>query len=79
MKKIKRNTTSIPEAINMAYNYDMSHKGFAIDHKEKILYVMEVTDIAIRNGNEELLNKAIALADKYPTYSGAVLHVMFLR
>lgn len=78
MKKIKRNSTSISKAINMAYNYDMSYKGFAIDHEKKMLWVMEATDIAIQNGNEELLMKFFELHNKYPSYNGGVLHVMFL-
>ena len=74
MKKIKRNSTSISKAISMAYNYDMSYKGFAIDHEKKMLWVMEATDIAIQNGNEELLMKFFEIHNKYPSYNGGVLH-----
>lgn len=75
MKKAKRTNTN--KATNMV-KYDFTHKGFALDHAEKTIYVLESTDAEIRKGNEEVLNKAMALFDKYPTYSGAVLHVMFL-
>ena len=75
MKKAKR--TNIRKATNMA-KYDFTHKGFALDHQEKTVYVLESTDAEIRKGNEDVLNKAIALFDKYPTYSAAILHVMFL-
>ena len=78
MKKIKRNSTSISKAISMAYNYDMSYKGFVIDHEKKMLWVMEATDIAIQNGNEELLMKFFEIRNKYPSYNGGVLHCIFL-
>ena len=74
MKKAKRTNTS--KAINMA-KYDFTHKGFALAHDEKTIYVLESTDAEIRKGNEVILNKALELFDKYPTYSGAVLHVKF--
>lgn len=76
MKKAKRNNNTNKAITTL--KYDFTHKGFALDHAEKVIYVLEVTDIAIRNGNEELMNEAMALMEKYPTYSGAVLHVMFL-
>ena len=78
MKKIKRNSTSISKVISMTYNYDMSYKGFAIDHEKKMLWVMEATDIAIQNGNEELLMKFFEIHNKYPSYNGGVLHCIFL-
>ena len=78
MKNIKRNTTSISTAISTAYHYDMSYKGFAIDHEKKMLWVMEATDIAIRNGNDELLIKFYEIRNKYPSYNGGVLHCIFL-
>lgn len=77
MKKAKRNVKTAPKAINQAPKYDMTHKGFALDHEEKMLWVMEATDIAIRSGNEELLMKFYELHEKYPSYSGGVLHFIF--
>ena len=76
MKKVKRNN-NINKAL-ATLNYDFTHKGFALDHAEKVIYVLESTDAEIRKGNEVLMNKAMELLDKYPTYSGAILHVMFL-
>ena len=51
----KRNF-NINKAMGML-KYDVTHKGFALDHDEKIIYVLESTDYAIRNGNEVLLDK----------------------
>lgn len=76
MKKAKR--TNIRKATNMIPKFDCAHKGFAIDHEEKTIYVLEQTDIAIRNGNEDLLYEFFEIHAKYPHYSGAVLHFMFL-
>lgn len=56
MKKAKR-TNNINKAIRQATKYDFTYKGFAIDHEEKMIWVLEATDIAIRNGNEELMMK----------------------
>jgi hypothetical protein len=51
--------------------------GFALLHEEKILYALECTDEAIRNGNEILLKKAVELADMYPDYTCGILYIMF--
>ena len=77
MKKAKRNN-NINKALYQATNYDFTYKGFALDHEKKMLWVMEATDIAIQNGNEELMMKFFEIHNKYPSYNGGVLHVMFL-
>lgn len=40
MKKAKR-TNNINKAIRQATKYDFTYKGFAIDHEEKMIWVME--------------------------------------
>ena len=77
MKKAKR-TNNINKAIRQATKYDFTYKGFAIDHEEEMIWVLEATDIAIRNGNEELMMKFFEIHNKYPSYNGGVLHIMFL-
>ena len=77
MKKAKR-TNNIYKAICQATKYDFTYKGFAIDHEEKMIWVLEATDIAIRNGNEELMMKFFEIHNKYPSYNGGVLHIIFL-
>ena len=77
MKKAKRTFINTPKANRVVGRYDFSHMGFALLHEEKILYALECTDEAIRNGNEILLKKAVELADMYPDYTCGVLHIMF--
>ena len=80
MKKIKRTSATTNKATNnILGKYDFTHKGFAIAHAEKTVYVLESTDAEIRKGNEAVLNKALEVFDRYPTYRCAVLHVMFMR
>lgn len=76
-EKSKR-TNNINKAIRQATKYDFTYKGFAIDHEEKMIWVLEATDIAIRNGNEELMMKFFEIHNKYPSYNGGVLHIIFL-
>ena len=77
MKKTKRTSATTTKANNIMGSFDFTHKGFAIAHAEKTIYVLENTDAEIRKGNEAVLNKAMEIFDKYPTYSGAILHVKF--
>lgn len=65
MKKAKR-TNNINKAIRQATKYDFTYKGFAIDHEEKMIWVLEATDIAIRNGNEELILRLCRLRQALP-------------
>ena len=78
MRKAKRNFTNTAKATNKIPKFDGSYEGFAIDHEGKTVYVLEKTDIAINNGNEELLNKFFEIHAMYPNYSCAVLHFIFL-
>ena len=64
MKKAKR-TNNINKAIRQATKYDFTYKGFAIDHEEKMIWVLEATDIAIRNGNEELMMKFFEIPTRF--------------
>ena len=77
MRKAKRNFINTTKANSVICGFDFSHIGFALQHEEKMLYVLECTDEAIRNGNEILLNKALELFDMYPDYACGVLHIMF--
>ena len=77
MKKAKRNN-NINNTLLQAAKFDLTYKGFALDHEKKMLWTLEATDIAIQNGNEELLMKFFEIHNKYPSYNGGVLHVMFL-
>ena len=78
MKKIKRTSATTTKATNIMGSFDFTHKGFAIAHAEKTIYVLESTDAEIRKGNEAVVNKAMEILDKHPTYCFAILHVMFL-
>ena len=77
MKKAKRTFINTPKVNRVVGRYDFSHMGFAQLHKEKILYALECTDEAIRNGNEILLKKTVELADMYPDYTCGILHIIF--
>lgn len=78
MKKAKRTFATTQKANKMLGKFDFSHKGFAVVHEERIVYILESTDAEIRKGNEVFQNKFLELVDKYPNYSFAILHVMFL-
>ena len=78
MKKAKRSFNTTPNKANSIIGrLDFTHKGFALDHEERSVYVLERTDIEIRRGNEELLDKFIEITRKHPNYSCSVLHIMF--
>ena len=77
MRKAKRNLINTTKVNSVIGGFDFRHMGFALQHEEKMLYVLECTDEAIRNGNEILLNKALELFDMYPDYTCSVLHIMF--
>ena len=78
MRKAKENFAAIHNIGRALSGYDFSHKGFAVVDKERMIYVLERTDIEIRNGNEYFMEKFIELADKYPNYQFAILHSLFL-
>ena len=78
MKKAKRTFATTQKADKMLGKFDFSHKGFAVVHEERIVYILESTDAEIRKGNEALQNKFLELVNRYPNYSFSVLHIVFL-
>ena len=78
MRKTKRNFNNTTKASRAIPKFDFTFKGFAIDHEDKTIYVLEHTDCAIRNGDEELLHQFFDILAKHPGYSGAVLHLVLV-
>ncbi len=76
MKKNKKMNKKMTAPMNVGL--DFSHMGFALDHQNRVVYVLEWADTAILNGNEVLQNKFLELHEKYPTYTGGILHIMFV-
>ena len=80
MKKAKRSFNTTPNKANSIISrLDFTHNGFALNHEERSIYVLEKTDIEIRRGNEELPDKFIEITKMYPNYRCSVLHIMFAR
>lgn len=52
---------------------DYSHDGFVLDHDNKVLWIREETDRAIRSGNELYLIKFTDLRVKFADYRGGLL------
>ena len=85
MRKAKRTFINTPKAngmvkaTSMVNNWDFTYQGFIVDHKERTIFVLENTDVEIRMGNEDLLNKFFEVVEKYPFYECSVLYMMFAR
>ena len=74
MKKAKRNNNKNIKVTNN----NVANKGFIVCHDTKNIYIPEIIDAAIRNGNEDLLFDFFDVYAKHPDYSVSVLHLVFL-
>ena len=58
---------------------DYTHDGFVLDHDNKVLWIRERTELAIRDGNIPLLIRFTDLRAKYSDYRGGLMLNMNAR